>query len=200
MKYHEHDNHSQQIGDLLELGVRTTLVTLDAHHDLWEYQQEVIQRTELDACWLKLAIDERLVDKVYWVVPDPLYNECDFVGSIKYLSKTLGTTISETSIGYVLIHNGVEINVLPLDNLPIQRGIVLSIDLDYLGEFEDEWWVSGNPETCDGWIEPKVVAEKLREKIIDPIAVSVFESSGYIDIRIRGKVKELGQLIRVMWG
>jgi len=197
--FRKHDNHAGQLYDLINMGVKkVTLVNIDAHDDLIDYSDQDIERREWSdiskdpdsaGIWLTLAIDRGLVGEVFWVVPDPVFK--DFAGD--GLSSDF-TNVRFRKGRYYAKYKDVNFTITTLDNLPtITKPVVLSIDSDYLGE-ADQYWSDNMDE--GGWINPVILAKKIKKKVPSPRSVSVFRSSAYLSRHIYEEADILEDKIR----
>lgn len=191
-KFYIHEGHAAQLLDLMEMNARNvTIVNIDAHSDLIEYNyedvknksvEEVARDPDMQGSWMSYAIDCGMVKEVIWVVPDPLFEDYGLEGL------TVGMrNPRQKDKNIYAVYDDTKIMITTLDNLPqVNKPVVLSVDEDYLGEWGMDWYEKGTYwDVGDSWIDPVYLAKTLKKKIMFPSMVSVFKSSAYKHYKLK---------------
>jgi tetratricopeptide (TPR) repeat protein len=166
------------------------LVHLDAHHDA-----ERIGPFGLHiGNFVRVAIRERLVSDVYWVVPDPVWRSAS---SRSVLASELREIGDHRPIGWRAAVDGVPVTVGTLADLPVVTDPVhLDIDIDYLlvqerrRKAEDS---SGLP-----WIWPHALARELSIRVPRPdvITIATSVSGGFTPLAWQHFAQDLAMRLR----
>ncbi len=119
---------------------KRVLIHIDAHHDMYGAWNSSKRRQITIANFIFPAIEDQIIDKIYWVVPDDTWNSGrgrndivraitkidSFDGEVKAHLKTEDNYISSTILGKPLF-------VCGLTDLPyFDENVLLDIDVDFM--------------------------------------------------------------------
>jgi tetratricopeptide (TPR) repeat protein len=135
---HLMENHDQSYHLWRDAALKDRiLVHIDAHHDMWWFDDN---RSLTIANFVCLALRERIVREVYWVVPDATWENPDGLKALgDHLKEILGNYPGDPASPRWEHHRvrtsvmGCPLVICSLDTLPsFSEDVLLDIDIDYL--------------------------------------------------------------------
>jgi len=142
---------------------KCTLLHFDPHID---YQKTSVEDVNI-ANFLYLALNERIVSEIYWVIPG---TNDQLLKDILYLKKMLPPNPNlihyNRNMMHVLLYS-VHLYVTTIENLPLfTKPILLDVDVDF---FVTKRLKQADPlveiGTRTPWIRPKKLASLIRERV-----------------------------------